>query len=216
MTAPFSGHAERMDRIYRLQRHIYDATRLPYLLGRRRLIDDLRPPLEGAILEIGCGTGMVLYRVAPKVEHYTAVDLSPHALETIRAELTPEESAKVVLLQQAAHELNGVADRSCDTVVINSVAQYFPDSDYLIQVLKRASELVEDGGRIFVGDVRSRDHLEAFQTLVALHQAPGHLDAAELAGHMKWAGGVALDVKIGFSREYTDVAPRTSEVDCDR
>ncbi|MBP6688345.1 MAG: LLM class flavin-dependent oxidoreductase [Hyphomonadaceae bacterium] len=133
------------------------------------------------VLEIGCGTGMVLYRVAPHVEHYTGVDLSPYALETISKELTADERTRVTLLQQPAHALKGVAEQSCDTVVINSVSQYFPDSKYLAQVLKRASELVIDGGRIFVGDVRSYDHLEAFQTLVALHQSPGHLDVAELS-----------------------------------
>ena len=35
--------AIRMDRQYRWQRHIYDLTRLPYLLGRDRLIAELRP-----------------------------------------------------------------------------------------------------------------------------------------------------------------------------
>jgi natural product biosynthesis luciferase-like monooxygenase protein len=132
------------------------------------------------VLEIGCGTGMVLYRVAPHVEHYTGVDLSAHALETIRRELTPAEATRVSLLQQPAHALEGVAERSCDTVIINSVAQYFPDADYLIRVLQRASELVSDGGRIFLGDVRSLAHLPAFQTLVELHQAPSQLPALEL------------------------------------
>lgn len=46
-----------MDRMYRWQRHIYDLTRKPYLLGRDELIDALAPPPGGAILEIGCGTG---------------------------------------------------------------------------------------------------------------------------------------------------------------
>jgi SAM-dependent methyltransferase len=133
------------------------------------------------VLEIGCGVGMVLYRVAPHVEHYTAVDISPHALETIRNELTPDERARVTLMQKPAHALEDMAPRSYDTVVINSVAQYFPDGAYLAGVLKRAGELVADGGHVFIGDVRSRDHLDAFHTLTTLNQAPGHIDAVELA-----------------------------------
>ncbi|MEQ9505446.1 MAG: LLM class flavin-dependent oxidoreductase [Hyphomonas sp.] len=132
------------------------------------------------VLEIGCGTGMVLYNVAPHVEHYTGVDLSPHALETIRGELTADELSRVTLLQQPAHTLSNVAERSCDTVIINSVAQYFPDAAYLKAVLQRASELISDGGQIFIGDVRSRDHLEAFHAGVVLETAPGHLENAEL------------------------------------
>ena len=45
-----------MDRIYRRQRHVYDVTRKYYLLGRDALIDRLEPPVDGRVLEIGCGT----------------------------------------------------------------------------------------------------------------------------------------------------------------
>ena len=47
----------RMNRMYRRQRHIYDATRRYYLLGRNRLIAGLRPAASQSVLEIGCGTG---------------------------------------------------------------------------------------------------------------------------------------------------------------
>lgn len=133
------------------------------------------------VLEIGCGTGMVLYRVLPYAEHYTAVDLSAHALETIRQELSPAERAKVTLLQQPADALDGLPPGSFDTVIINSVCQYFPDAGYFVRVLRRASELLAPVGRIFVGDVRSLNQIEAFHTLTTLHQAPAHLDAAEIA-----------------------------------
>lgn len=132
------------------------------------------------VFEIGCGTGMVLYRVMPHVEHYSAIDVSQHALDIIAGELTPEEARKTNLRLSPAHELDGFENESFDTVVINSVAQYFPDVAYLTSVLKRAIEMVKDGGKIYVGDIRSRDHLDAFHTIVALNQAPGHLDAGEV------------------------------------
>ena len=53
-----------MDRMYRFQRHIYDATRKFYLLGRDGLVDRLQPPMDGSVLEIGCGTGRNLIRIA--------------------------------------------------------------------------------------------------------------------------------------------------------
>lgn len=55
-----------MDRIYRHQRHIYDASRKFYLLGRDQLIDSLQPPAGGSVLEIGCGTGRNLIRIAKR------------------------------------------------------------------------------------------------------------------------------------------------------
>ena len=55
----------RMNRMYRWQRHIYDGTRRYYLLGRDRLIANLRPDAGTTVLEIGCGTGRNLVHRRP-------------------------------------------------------------------------------------------------------------------------------------------------------
>jgi S-adenosylmethionine-diacylgycerolhomoserine-N-methlytransferase len=55
---------ERMNRMYRRQRHIYDGTRRYYLLGRDQLIENLRPEACASVLEIGCGTGRNLVQAA--------------------------------------------------------------------------------------------------------------------------------------------------------
>lgn len=57
-------HGGLMDRVYRHQRHIYDATRRYYLLGRDTMIAGLKPPSDGSVLEIGCGTGRNLVKAA--------------------------------------------------------------------------------------------------------------------------------------------------------
>jgi S-adenosylmethionine-diacylgycerolhomoserine-N-methlytransferase len=55
---------DRMNRMYRRQRHIYDGTRRYYLLGRDRLIANLKPEAGASVLEIGCGTGRNLVLAA--------------------------------------------------------------------------------------------------------------------------------------------------------
>ncbi len=153
--------------------------------------DEMREWLDGVsenltalkpkrVLEIGCGTGLVLFRMLGEVEHYTAIDLSSRALDAIHAALTPAERGKVTLLNKSAHALDDFEIGAFDTVILNSVSQYFPDGDYLLNVLQQASRLVVDGGHIYVGDVRSRDHAQAFQTLAVLGQAPRHLGQADL------------------------------------
>ena len=79
--------AEKMDVIYRRQRFIYDATRRYYLFGRDRLIEDLEPPANGTVLEIGCGTARNLIRAArlyPEARFY-GLDVSEAMLRSARA-----------------------------------------------------------------------------------------------------------------------------------
>ena len=78
------GHAEAMDRMYRFQRHIYDASRRYYLLGRDRLLDRLAPPPGGSILEIGCGTGRNLIGAARRYPdaRLFGIDISQEMLRT--------------------------------------------------------------------------------------------------------------------------------------
>ncbi len=75
-----------MDRIYRHQRHIYDASRKFYLLGRDQLIDGLQPPKGATVLEIGCGTGRNLIRIARRYPDCACygLDVSSAMLTTAR------------------------------------------------------------------------------------------------------------------------------------
>jgi S-adenosylmethionine-diacylgycerolhomoserine-N-methlytransferase len=59
-----SDAAALMDRMYRRQRHIYDLSRKFYLLGRDEAIVRLRPASGDKVLEIGCGTGRNLVKLA--------------------------------------------------------------------------------------------------------------------------------------------------------
>jgi S-adenosylmethionine-diacylgycerolhomoserine-N-methlytransferase len=61
---PVIDHAFLMDRVYRRQRHFYDATRKYYLLGRDPMLSGLDVPKDGSALEIGCGTGRNLVKAA--------------------------------------------------------------------------------------------------------------------------------------------------------
>ncbi len=61
-TRRMSEAAVLMDRMYRRQRHIYDATRKFYLLGRDATIAELGARANDGVLEIGCGTGRNLVK----------------------------------------------------------------------------------------------------------------------------------------------------------
>ncbi|CAK8715759.1 hypothetical protein GCAAIG_05165 [Candidatus Electronema halotolerans] len=133
------------------------------------------------VLEIGCGTGMLLFRIAPNCQHYTGIDISQKALHSIEEQISDwEAAAKITLIQSAADNLDSIAPGSADTVVINSVIQYFPSVQYLITVLTKAIAATAPGGAVFIGDVRNFQLLEAFHASVQFHQADDTLPVAEL------------------------------------
>ncbi|HET9225558.1 MAG TPA: amino acid adenylation domain-containing protein, partial [Thermoanaerobaculia bacterium] len=129
------------------------------------------------VVEVGCGTGLLLFRVAPKTERYIASDFSRVALEGIRRRL--DGLPQVALRQAEADDWTGVTPGEADLVVLNSVVQYFPGIDYLACVLEGAVGAVAPGGAVFVGDVRSRPLLEAMAASIELFRDPA-MPAEEL------------------------------------
>lgn len=124
-----------------------------------------------SMLEIGCGTGMLLYKLAPACERYVATDISATAIEGIAEVLKSQPLAQVELLRAAAHELESLPDDAFDTIVLNSVVQYFPSAEYLLDVIAIASRKLAPNGRLFLGDIRSKQHLPLFYQQVEWHRS---------------------------------------------
>jgi pristinamycin I synthase 3 and 4 len=144
------------------------------------------------VCEIGCGTGLLMFRLAPACDLYYGTDISNVALAYLRQQLQRPElrMPHVVLECKAAHELDtsGGGPRF-DVVVLNSVIQYFPNIQYLIAALGCAIEAVSEQGSIFIGDVRSFSLLETFYASVALYQASSSQRCDELWARLqsnKW------------------------------
>ena len=124
------------------------------------------------LLEIGCGTGLLLFELAPECQQYCATDISKTAVDYVSGRL--DKLGHVTVWQAAADNFEGVAEGVFDVVVLNSVVQYFPGAEYLERVLQGAIRAVRPGGHIFVGDVRSLALWEAFHTSVEVERArPG-------------------------------------------
>lgn len=140
-------------------------------------INALRP---GRVLEIGCGTGLLLLRLAPQCLIYYGTDFSRPALDALQQRLPARLVPRVTLAQRRADDFSGLEQETFDTVILNSVIQYFPSIDYLLRVLEEAVHLVKPGGHIFVGDIRSLPLLQAFHASVELHRAPDELSTQQL------------------------------------
>lgn len=145
-------------------------------------IRELRPR---RVLEIGVGTGLLMSRLAPHCDSYWGTDLSGQVIEALRRLVgqDAELADRVELRAGAADDTADLPSGFFDTVIINSVTQYFPDAHYLADVLAKAVGLLVPGGSVFVGDVRNLRLLRCFHTDVRLRQAelpadPGAVHAA--------------------------------------
>lgn len=147
--------ARRMDHIYRVQRHIYDATRRYYLLGRDGVLDTLQPPPGGLVLEIGCGTGRNLICAARRYPdaRFFGVDISAAMLETASASVTRAGLRSRITLRQAdaakldTPALFGIA--VFDRVLISYALSMIPPWR---EALAKSSAVVAPGGSLNIVD----------------------------------------------------------------
>ena len=134
------------------------------------------------VLEIGSGTGLIVGQIAPGCSSYTGTDFSAASVATLEKLRATNPALQNLLLRQCtADKVSEFGTKTFDTVILNSVAQYFPDIDYLLHFLHAATEVVSDGGHIFLGDLRSLPLLTAYHTSVQLFQAESETTLPELA-----------------------------------
>ncbi len=132
------------------------------------------------VLEIGCGSGLLLFRIAPNCDYYLGTDFSANAIESLRPVFAEKGITNVDVQQCTAIDIANVTARKFDMIVLNSVVQYFPDQEYLLQVLNAGLKLLSPGGHFFIGDVRNELLNNAFQASIALFKNNGQIDAKQL------------------------------------
>lgn len=134
---------------------------LEWLHNTVNRIKELKP---NTIVEIGSGSGLMLFNMLDSCKHYYATDFSSHAINNtshIIKKLGYHD--KVSAFTCAADELPyNEFKRDYDTVIINSVAQYFPSLEYLETVIFQAASNMKNSGKIFIGDIRDFRLLHCF------------------------------------------------------
>jgi S-adenosylmethionine-diacylgycerolhomoserine-N-methlytransferase len=179
---------ELMDRIYRHQRHVYDATRKFYLLGRDRLIAGLRPQDSDHILEIGCGTARNLIIAARRYPgaRLHGIDVSAEMLASAERAVRRAGLARRIHLARAdaaafdAQALFGIA-RFQRVFASYSLSMIPPWRE----ALARAIGALAPGGQLHIVDFGEQSRLPAMfrfalrRWLAAFHVTPrAELEAA--------------------------------------
>jgi amino acid adenylation domain-containing protein len=165
------------------------------------------------VLEIGCGTGLLLTRIALHCETYLGTDFSGQVIEqlTTTLRLTPDLQ-HVTLSHREANDFAGLEADSMDLVILNSVVQYFPSIEYLQNVIAGAVRVTRPGGAIFIGDVRNLELLTAFHASVQLYKASPSLGANEFAERVREA--VAGEDELVIDPAFFEAVGRGLEKPC--
>jgi amino acid adenylation domain-containing protein len=128
---------------------------------------------DSSVLEIGCGSGLLMFALAPKVQRYIGLDPAPRTQE--RNERTKQrlQIAQLELCTAFAHEIDHLDDETIDVVLMASTVQFFPGPYYLRDVLRSTLRVLRPGGRLIIADVpdiRRRAELKSeLERYAALH-----------------------------------------------
>lgn len=168
------------------------------------------------VLEIGCGTGLLLYQIAPHCREYWGTDLSQTALQRIeRSKQVVPAIQHVVLLHCNADRFDEIPSNTFDAAILCSVIQYFPGVHYLLRVLEGLLNTLTPGGSIFVGDVRSLALWQAYYASIQFYKTEPSVTRLELERRIRQQMLLEQELLIdpAFFLALPDHFPRVSAVE---
>jgi len=125
-------------------------------------------PKGGSLLELGSGTGMVIHGVQSMCGRIVASDVSKYSIEKIESDIKEYKWDHIEVVEGDALTVLDKIDEKFDTIVLNTIVQYFPSLTYLNQVLIKAKALLKDPGNIYIGDIRDSKLLHNFHLALLL------------------------------------------------
>lgn len=122
-------------------------------------LEKIRPYLgkDKKVLEIGCASGITMYKVAPLVKEFHGTDLSQPIID-YNAKICREQGHDNIKLRCIeAEDIGLLGESGFDVIIINSVIQAFSGFNYLRRIIRTAIGLLNDKGMLFLGDVMDMD-----------------------------------------------------------
>jgi ubiquinone/menaquinone biosynthesis C-methylase UbiE len=121
-----------------------------------RLVELLDPSADDAVLDLGCGVGHTLRKVAPKVRLAVGADATAGMLEGARSLMSKEGIANVTLIVTTAESLPFL-DGWFDGVTCRLAAHHFAD---VKRAFAEVARVLKSGGRFVLSDNYAPDDPE--------------------------------------------------------
>ncbi|KAI9148687.1 Enniatin synthetase [Paramyrothecium foliicola] len=153
---------------------MYDGSPIDKVEMHEWLDDTIQTLLDGRpaghVLEIGTGTGMILFNLGEGLQSYVGLEPSRSAAKFVNSIIKsmPALADKAKVHVGTAMDIDRLDGLKPDVVVINSVAQYFPTAEYLSQAIDCLAR-IPSVKRLFFGDIRSYAINRDFLAARALH-----------------------------------------------
>ena len=116
-----------------------------------RVLAEAAPTAEMAAVDLGCGSGQLTLKLAPKVASVLAVDVSAAMIDLLEGNAA-EAGVSNVSGRAASIESLDLAEASVDLIVSNYALHHLRDSDKRI-VVERCARWLRPGGRLVIGDM---------------------------------------------------------------
>ncbi|MGA1273820.1 MAG: class I SAM-dependent methyltransferase [Burkholderiaceae bacterium] len=191
------SHGRRMDDVYKWTRHVYDLSRPFFLLGRDGLINELNPRQGATVLEMGCGTGHNLIRLARKRPdlQLIGVDASTAMLEMAERKVRKQGLSERVTLSHGYAE-SYKPQQAVAAILFPYSLSMMPSP---LDALQNATAMLEPDGAIHVvdfGDLQSwfrpmRHQILRFLNRFEVYPQPEVIDDLKHTGYLlrRWHWG---------------------------
>ena len=129
-------------------------------------VAELAQPFLGAdrrVLEIGCGSGLIMFELAPHAGLYVGLDPSEATQTKNLSRVAEKRSDKIKLATGFADQIDTLFEpESFDLIVMASTAQFFPGPNYFEAVLEKSLKLLAPGGTILLCDIMDAQRKQEF------------------------------------------------------
>lgn len=170
----------------------------------------LKPHLDNtstSVLEIGCASGITMFKIAPYVKSYIGSDMCQVNLDRNQKKITAENTENIRIVNCKADEINIFQNEQIDIIIMNSVCQYFGTEDYLYDVIRKCIQILGKEGIIYIGDVRDADTREDFEKSVEDYCLNNEIR------YRKKGGASELFLPRDFWRKLKESCPEVREVE---
>ena len=182
-----------MTRIDTAWERYHDQSHIDYKCQRDRVEWILSQVVGPRVLEIGCGGGLVTYKTAilPQVEHVTAIDIDPIALEL--AEKRCKVLDNVSFSRLSAEMIPSARYKAFDTILLNEVLEHV---EVMEATLSPINDILCKRGRLVAtvprGGKISQAHRRVFKNCRELGSVlTTHFDSAISCYIGRWICSVA-------------------------